>query len=262
MRNPDPPYLELGFYFRHKSGREALKSVAETFTSHFCAIPTSACVVDQTTASLFYSNSALGPGRLVKLRGADDLARLLKDSTRLVRQVRWDGGTQVVRDTQEILAVLPIEGADCKSESNVVAIWIEGTAFSRPRGTEISKTEKQVAARALTAFEKLISLLRPTYASITVDYGLENPCDLRHDSRSLAFRDFFLDRGEFGERFIEELKARFPNCYCYDHEAGIITITSAAFLLAAGQDPVKASDVDYELSRFVAASIGMLLSGT
>lgn len=256
MRTPDAPYLELGFYFRQKSGRESLRIVAEAFTNHFDAVPTNACAADQATPSLFRSNEVIDSP--VKLRSADDLERLMRDPSRFVRKISFDGGTQVVRDAQEFLVVLPIEGTDCKGEGNVVAIWIEGAAFSRVPNTEISKKEKQVAARALTAFKKLVSFLRPTYAAITVDYGLENPCDLQRDSRSLAFRDFYLDRSDFGEKFLEELRSRFPNSDYYDHDGGQITTTTAAFRIAGGHESVD--DNGYELSEFVGRSVGKLLT--
>jgi hypothetical protein len=256
MRTPDAPFLELGFYFRQKSGREALRHVAETLTNHFAAVPTDAYTSAQATPSLFRTNEVVG--RPVKIQSADDLERLMRDPYRFVRKISFDGGTRVVRDAQEFLVVLPIEESDCKSEGNVVAIWIEGAAFSRGLNTEISKKEKQVAARALTAFKKLVSLLLPTYASITVDYGLENPCDLQRDSRSLAFRDFYLGRRDFGEKFLEELRSRFPNSDYDDHDGGQITTTTAAFRLAAGHESF--GDNGYELSQFVGRSIGKMLT--
>lgn len=256
MRNPDAPYLELGFYFRQKSGRDSLRLVAETLTNHFGAVPRDACAVDQTGSSLTRANEARE--RTAKLSSADDLDRLLRDPSIFVRKVSFDGGTRVVQDAREFLVALPIEGSDCKDESNVVAIWVEGAAFSRDPKSQISKKEKQVAARALTAFRKLVSLLRPTYASITVDYGLETPNDLRHDPRSLAFRDFYLGRADFGEPFLEKLRTKFPTSVYDDHKLGQITLTTAAFRLAAGDD--SGGDDGYELSEFVGRSIGNLMT--
>ena len=255
MRSPNSPYLEFGFYFRHKSGRESLRHVAETLTNSFGAVPKSAIVSDQAKPSLLRAIDTID--QPVKLQDADDLDRLLSDSTRFVRKVSFDGGTRVVRDAQEFLVVLPIEGAECKDESNVIAIWVEGAAFSRAPNPEISKKEKQVAVLALTAFKRLVCQLRPTYASITVDYGLENPCDLRRDPRSLAFRDFYLDGTEFGV-FIEMLKAKFPNSFYDDLNGGLIAITTAAFRLATGDDSV--GDDGFELSGFVGRNIGNLMN--
>ncbi|TVQ04207.1 MAG: hypothetical protein EA381_00555 [Planctomycetaceae bacterium] len=184
--------------------------------------------------------------------------QIMGDPTKFVRKISFDGGTRVVRDTQEFLVVLPIESTDCKNERNVIAIWVEGAVFSRAPNSVISKKEKQVAARALTAFKTLVSLLRPTYASITVEYGLENPCDLRRDSRSLAFRDFYLDRGECGDGFLEELRVKFPNSLRADHADGQITITTPAFRIAAGDESVD--DNGYELSEFVGRGIGNLIT--
>ena len=255
MRNPDPPYLELGFYFRRESGRESLRFVAETLTTSFGAVPREACAVDHTGPSLNRAKEARE--RTSTLDSTDDLVRLLRNPSIFVRKVRFDGGTRVVQDAQEFLVALPIEGTDCKDENNVIAIWVEGASFSRDPNSQISKKEKQVAARVLTAFRKLVSLLRPTYASITVDYGLENPCDLRHDPRSLAFRDFYLDRDVFGEKFLEKLRSKFPTCVYDDNEGGQFTITTAAFRLAVGDD--SGGGDGYKLSEFVGRSIGNLI---
>lgn len=256
MRTPDAPYLELGFYFRQKSGRESFRLLAETLTNHFDAVPIDACTVDQIGPSLMRSNEARE--RTAKLRNADDLDRLLREPSIFVRKVSFNGGTRIAKDAQEFLVTLPIEGANCKNESNVVAIWVEGGAFSRDPNSQISKKAKQVAARALAAFRRLVTHLRPTYASITVDYSLENPCDLRNDPHSLAFRDFYLDRADFGIQFLEKLKTKFPNCVYDDQEGGQITITTAAFRLAAGDD--SGEDNGYELSGFVGSSIGSLIN--
>ena len=86
---------------------------------------------------------------------------------------------------------------------------------------------------------------------------METPCDLRRDSRSLAFRDFYLD-GDFGTNFFGKLKNKFPNSVYNDYEGGLITTTTAAFRVAAGEDSV--GDDGYELSQFVGRSIGNLIT--
>lgn len=256
MRTPEPPYLELGFYFRQKSGREAINFLAAALTTHFDAVPAVAYAADLGTPSLFRADDVIG--RPVKTPGVDDLNRLLGDSSKFVRKINFDRGTRIVRDAQEFLVVLPIEGAECKNEGNAVAIWVEGAAFSRASNTDVSKKEKKVASNSLSAFKKLISHLQPTYAAITVDYGLENPCDLRRDPRSLAFRDFYVSRTDFGESFLTELRTKFPNSVYDDYEGGQITITTTALRFAAGSESV--GDDGYDLSEFVGRSIGSLLT--
>jgi len=256
MRIPEPPFLELGFYFRQKSGREAISLLAEALTTHFDAVPAVANAADLATPSLFRADEVID--RQVKIEGVDHLSRLLGDSSKFVRKISFDKGTRIIRDAQEFLVVLPIEGADCKLEGNAVAIWVEGAAFSRASNTDVSKKEKQIAFNSLCAFKKLISHLQPSYAAITVDYGLENPCDLRRDPRSLAFRDFYLSRTDFGENFLVELRNKFPNSVYDDYENGQITITTTALRLAAGTESI--GNDGYDLSEFVGRSIGNLIT--
>jgi hypothetical protein len=256
MRTPDPPYLELGFYFRQKSGREAIRCLATALTTHFDAVPTNAYAADLAARSLYRADEVVD--HQVKTPSHDDLNRLLNDSSRFVRRISLDKGTRIVRDSQEFLVVLPIERPECKNEGNAVAIWVEGALFSRASNTEVSKKEKQVAINALTAFKKLVTLVQPTYAAITVDYGLENPCDLRRDSHSLAFRDFYLSRSDFGEDFLRTLRTKFPNSIYSENEGGQITITTTAFRVAAGYDSV--GDDGFDLSEFMGKSIGRMMN--
>jgi len=256
MRNPDAPYLELGFYFRQRSGREALNCLIATLLTEFNAVPKHAFATKSTSASLFRAEE--GTDCLVKTPNANDLARLLNDSSRFVKKIIVDKGTRIVRDAQEFVVVLPIESSNCEDEGNSVAIWVEGAAFSRACSAIGSKTERKVAAKTLETFKTLISHLRPTYAAMTVDYGLETPCDLRSDSRSLAFRDFYLSRDDFGKSFLAELKKKYPNSVYDDYEEGQITITTAALRKAMGVESAV-DDSGYDLSQFVGKNIAKIL---
>lgn len=255
MRTPDAPFLELGFYFRQKSGREAFRHLVSVLTEEFGAVPANSVVTDQTANCLSRANESAE--RIVKTTSGNELNRLLDDSSKFVRKVTLEKGTRIVRDAQEYVVVLPINGADCQNENNAVAVWIEGEALSRASNDNVSNKEKKIAVNTFETFKKLVSLLQPAYGAITVDYGLETPCDLRLDSRSLAFRDFYLD-GNFGENFLGKLKNKFPNSVYNDYEGGLITTTTTAFRVAAGDESVGHDG--YELSQFVGRSIGNLIT--
>jgi hypothetical protein len=260
MRNPDAPFLELGFYFRERSGREALNCLATTLMTEFNAVPKHALVTKSTSASLFRADE--GVDSLVTTPKTNDLRQLLDDSSRFVKKIIVDKGTRIVSDAREFVVVLPIESSESENEGNSVAIWVEGEVFSRACSETGSKREQKVAAKALDTFKTLISYLRPTYAAITVDYGLETPCDLRLDSRSYAFFDFYLSRDDFGESFLAGLKSKYPNSAYDDYEGGQITLTTSALRNVLGVESAVDDNDDngYDLSQFVGRNIAKILT--
>ena len=151
MRNPDPPFLELGFYFRDLSGREAIRLLAMSFVSSFDAFPKDAVTIDSSSRSLFRANES--SDRVEQLGNTEQMGRLLSDPSKFVKKITIEDGSGIVPDAREYLAVLPIASPECESEGNSVSVWVEGEAFCRASTHNGLENEQRTAAKALEVFK-------------------------------------------------------------------------------------------------------------
>jgi hypothetical protein len=182
---------------------------------------------------------------------------LINDETRLAVKLTIESGTRIIPDAQEYISLLPISSSNPSDCGNSVAIWIEGAAFSIPSSLSgIPAKTRKIGLKVRSVFLDLIKRINPTYAAMTVDYGLESPCDLREDSRTNAFRDFYLQRQHFGASTIQEIKSRFPNADYEDIGAGEIVTTTRSFVRNIDDFEFDSTDA-YKLSTYVGKIIAM-----
>jgi hypothetical protein len=257
MRNPDPPFLELGFYFRGLSGRDAFYNLVRTLTTKFKAVPKEATVTSTGTTS-YPSPDAKIIETNVKIDRPERLWQLFSDQSTFVQKVALENGTRIVPDAKEFAVVLPVRRQNPENDKNSVAIWIEGESLSHADsfGGSTTKSSK-VGSRALAVFKDLVTQLQPTYGAITVDYGLETPYDLRDDPRTYAFRDFYLDRTSFGDDSLRAIRDRFPNAVHQDFANGQITTTTRVFSRTPWESDIPSSEA-YSLSVFVGRMVSRI----
>lgn len=252
MRNPDAPYLELSFYFHNQSGKDSFRKFVKAFSYVYRFQPIEAVVHHST--SEYLKRSVDHYEHLVRLTSLSQMTQLLDDPSSFAKKITIENGSMIVPDAREFLVILPRPDCGCSCKSNVVAVWAEGEAFSRPVAKSDSSKERTTTENALRTFKELIARLLPSYATITVDYGLETPCDLKADSRTLAFRDFYLSRSDFGDAFLQDVRTKYPWGVNEILGDGQLTVTTAQFLAAFGRD-VHVNCSSFELSQYVGKSI-------
>lgn len=256
MRYPDAPFLELGFQFHNLSGREAIQRLAKVILEGETTKPVSAEILKS------YSGVLLGSDRdrpriRQKLRSSAELLRLVSDPESLVTKIVVEGATQLVRDASEIITMIPIESDEPSDCGNSVAICLEGASLSFPVGDASIPTKiLKMGAKVRTIFVDFVRMLKPSYASITVDYGLEAPCDLRKDPRTHAFRDFFLSSERY-DALTQEIRRKFPNIYFDQLPTGQFITTSQLFS-GVIMIPNPAACDPYSLSEYVGRRIAMM----
>jgi hypothetical protein len=92
-----------------------------------------------------------------------------------------------------------------------------------------SKSKSDSMARnAYKCFIALVNETLPTYAAITVEYGLECLTDLRDDPISLAFRDFYIDNNHLSKKNLNRLLKLYSGAYIETLENGVY-ISSSGF---------------------------------
>jgi hypothetical protein len=218
--------------------------------THFGAQPINSSMMDSTSNSLHLGDEDKQYDAQVSC--VDDLKRMLSDSSKFICKISFSNCTRIARCKQEYLAVVPFARGQCANETNAVAVWVEGDALTSLFSSQDAKEEKRVAKKAVAVFKKLIALSGPTYAAITFEDGLPTPCELRIDHKTRAFRDFYMSRGEYCERFFRDLVVGYPECSHEDFQDGVLTLTNKLF--RSGQNNVSL-DRQASLSNFVGKQI-------
>jgi len=256
MRNPDPPYLEIGFYFQHLSGRDAFRTLTKSIVKDLHATPKEITILNSAENVLLRSSVSTLYSQRVSSN--TELWKLIEDDKRFAVKLAVEKGTKIVPDAREYVAVLPITSSTPGTNGNSVAIWIEGAAFSGPSTQEAPSSKvRSIGQKARAVFVSLVQRMNPTYAAITVAYGLESPCDLRDDPRTYAFRDFYLQAEQFGAQVLQELRSRFPNADYEDLRSGLVVTTTKSFVRKLDGFAFSSTDA-YELSSFVGKMIAMI----
>jgi len=256
MRTPDSPYLELGFYFESLAQREVLLRVIDTLTlwgGVSCHSATSSIPgpkENETDAK----EQRQCKEREYAISDLNEVRALMTNDDQVLRKLTISGLMNIIPDTYEFVVSGDRVGRPSQ-HGTVIGIWGDGSWLSTG-STEVDAFQKKCGPRVLEVFRTLIGEMSPTYAAITVDYGLETPDELRRDPRSYAFRNFYLSARLLSQSVIR----RFGNEYQKFHQE---TCGEGRLFLSAGfllpDDPPVPSAVAYEASGFIANTIAHAL---
>lgn len=141
----------------------------------------------------------------------------------------------IARDVVPGKLVVPnVVGLSAKPEEievigAVLVLRTEGEAFCGP-ARENRANLRKLGRRAYGRFLDVAERIQPTYGAILVEYSLEEPRVLRQDPRSLAFRNFFVNRSQLGQSAVDEvLRVAGDDTYIEDREGGVYVSMSAEF---------------------------------
>jgi hypothetical protein len=81
----------------------------------------------------------------------------------------------------------------------VMELRTDGEAFCG-RPNRLKSRARSIGNIVYRRFVHFAGLLNPVYGAILVEYSLESPSELRRDSRSLAFQNFYLAKRGLDER--------------------------------------------------------------
>lgn len=214
MRQPDAPFLELSFYFADRPEVEALTQLIAAiadlggrFTGH-SLIQRGAQIRDRPFASITSE-----PREIAAVADIADVMRYMADPNVRLLQVSMAGTSGTTQDVAEIVTLLSISPEAAHADHHPLAVWTDGWLFS---GEISSKHQSQARATGLQAyqrFKEVVRIVRPSYAAITVEYGLECPTDLRRDPRSAAFLDFYVSQLYLGALAFARIQGLFADAY-------------------------------------------------
>jgi hypothetical protein len=111
----------------------------------------------------------------------------------------------------------------------VVILRTEGLAFCGPFRDNRARLKK-LGRRVYKRFVEVADAIPCVYGAILVEYSLEEPEKLRQYPRSLAFRDFFLNRERLENKAIEEaIRLAGDEAYVESRASGVYISMNAEF---------------------------------
>lgn len=227
MRAPDPPYVELGFYFANMTGDAAIAALCRHLVSCGAAYNGPALISHINSLHDTFASIYDLPHCTHVVNTVSEAECLFANSTLRILQLTIRNGTDIVPDANEIVTQLRVSDKAKHADRHPVAIWVEGCALSFG-GDSIPRSARRIGRKTFKAFSSLVRSLNPSYAAITVDYGLECPADLSYNE-SLAFRDCFVSKEFVGAQFLDNLVDRLHGAYYEQLATGLILCCSELF---------------------------------
>lgn len=210
LRKPLPPFLEIGVYHHEWAEADALARLVST------SVELGAKYAGEGRAHIGtgingqpFADTHAELLETVTITGMDEFTSYLTAPDVRLVQVYMDNVANISDSATEIITYLSISPEAMRLDHHPLAIWAGGEALSG-KG---SKRGAVVGDRVCSRFLQFVELLQPDYASITVEYGLECPTDLRHDPRSYAFTDFFISSDYVGSNNLATIRDIFRGAY-------------------------------------------------
>jgi len=231
LTGPSPPLLAFGLYFSALSDADALALLIEglvrqgaRFTGQILAFH-EVGARDMPFAS---PTDLLSNQSKVEQTTLDypALKRYLTDRNVRVLQVGLVDAIGLTR--QETAGFTFISPEAVGVDMHPLAIRTAGGFFSAP-GKRSATAARKYGARVYARFLALVQSLDPAYAAITIEYSLECPTDLRHDPRSYAFRDCFINEQYVGIAILRRAKNLFADAYVEILSKGLYVSCSSPF---------------------------------
>lgn len=251
MKIPYAPHVELGFYFSELTGDESLQVLFQFLIAQGAAFTGLLSVHANQGSSRSFASIYDHPLTDRTVESTDAVHHLLASEGDRVIQIGLQNAVGVVDGTPEVLTQLSIAESSAATDHHPVAIWADGTAFSFP-DIETPTKAKRAGQKVYTAFRKLILGVAPSYAAITVDYGLECPADLTHDSRTYAFTDFYISEDFVGQTGLSTINRKAQGAFQEPLPTGVITCCSQIF----SAESIVQRESAYALSE----SVGRMIS--
>lgn len=224
MGHLQPPHLEMNFYFANHvdegfiSILNGLLALGATYHNQKVTVLRGKTIRQQAFRGGSInpiSNEYIVDSLQVSSDGID---AIFNDERIRVAYVLLDNAIGLVK-RGEALRYGVISKEASQSDHPPIQIITSGTVFDPI--PELKKQARYAGKKVYRQFIKLIEMTRPSYAAITSEYDMECPTDLKRDSRTIAFADFYIDADYIGDDGIRQIKAAYKRGYIEDIANGI-----------------------------------------
>lgn len=263
MRNyPDPPLIEFCFYFSDRHEAEAFAAVVETVLEQQRIMSVAACIVRtpharnlQFEAPASVDVSLLTSGPVEVQFDRQELQKELRSDDARVLSISYltESNTDLI--TPEVITYCRIAEHAVGVDSHPIAIQTSGLEMDLLQNSvrRNSIQIKEISQKIFERFQWLTNALNPSYASITMEYSLECPTELLGESRSFAFKDFYVSRAFVNRKAMNSLRDLFSDAYQQTTASGVFLSTHLKLIGTKAQmDP----DVRERLSIAAGRIIG------
>lgn len=217
LKYPGGPHLEFYFYFAELDDATAFQKVTEAAVRLGAGfVGTGYIHIGEGIANQPFSASFDHPSQRIDVNSLDDVARYTTDPDARLVKIRMTNTTGIFRDAYDILTYQRISPEAARTDHHPIAIWTDSGAIGMPGLTaseEAPPDARQESQQVYRHFLKLLDILHPSYAAITVEWGMECPTDLQHEPRSLAFYDFYVSRSYLSAEKFTRLQSLHPGIH-------------------------------------------------
>ncbi|HTN89594.1 MAG TPA: hypothetical protein VL242_38215 [Sorangium sp.] len=148
------------------------------------------------------------------------------------------------------------EAEEIEVLGGVVVLRTEGEAFCGAARTKVGRLKK-LGRKAYERFVEVVDTIPCFYGAILVEYSLEEPGVLRQDSRSLAFRNFFLSEESLGPVAVQQAEVLAGNdAFVEKRKRGIYVSMSSEFNPKGGHvNPLEAQERSTKIAAIVGRAV-------
>jgi hypothetical protein len=215
LRPPSPPFVELGFYSEHLRPEDLLSAVATALLERGGQVES--CHVHKGRAAVGSMSISDYERVRIPLNSLDGVSGETADlliSIELSNVLKYDKGryTSVTRVIDRV-----------EPSAALVAVLGSGTAFEGARSAKLGKAGTELNE----VFAHVIRLVKPTYATITVDWPIVSHRAIRENPKKVAdYADFFVAASFVGRPVIDELSTLSGSSQLDD---GVLVLTTSCF---------------------------------
>lgn len=146
------------------------------------------------------------------------------------------------------------KGAVLECEMTHILLRTEAGSLSMPKAKRASS--EAAGLKVYQSFKRMADSIDAAYGAICIEYSLETPAELRKDSRSLAFRNFWLSRRRIAEGPLHRATQRMSGAFIEEWAGGIYFSTDAMYNPARmGLDPEDSEERSVAIAQILASAL-------
>jgi hypothetical protein len=231
MKNcPDPPLLELGFYFGEQPEVDVFPRLITNLMEFGASLTGKGLahygpdIRAKSFASIFEE-----PLPEPVIVSADSLTGILNGPGIRIVEVAMRDPIGIAQNAPELVSYVSISPEAALIDRHPLTVITEGEVFCGVLQNEFKSRRREAGMKVYSRFRELVQTLDPEYASITVEHSLQCPADLRRDPRSLAFRDFFVSERYLGSKELARIQEIFTGAFIEPISYGFYVSCNADF---------------------------------
>ncbi|MEM7130408.1 MAG: hypothetical protein AAF702_29050 [Chloroflexota bacterium] len=228
MKEPKGDLLQLSFYLPNQTPEIALNMLVKALLecgANFSGIARG-CTLNMEESGYFIPKARIYREKQLHVSNFQELQSWLDSEEIRVLEVLMTNASDTTKDECVIVTYGSISDQAARHDTPTVSVLSMGDIFSLARlpisdSKKYAIKAKQAGKRTYIRLKSIIEIINPAYGSITIEWPLEVPADLKNDPRSLAFRDFYISESFMGANTVTLLRNLFKGAYIEEMSHGL-----------------------------------------